>query len=132
MDYAGWWDWQKILNADFPPGPVPSAYAREPVPVVARVVWERDGEEYLDCLAIRWTRTHVLVDLTRTRGCSTIGPWLVARDVRRASASHRLRRLTAGPDRLLQMVRRILIAVRCRLWSSVHRPTTTGIATTIA
>jgi hypothetical protein len=41
--------------------------------VIARVVWETDGEEHIECNAIRWTRTHVLVDLSRDRRCSTIG-----------------------------------------------------------
>jgi hypothetical protein len=83
MDHSGWWDWQAVLNADFPPPPVPARNAREPVPVVARVVWERDGEERVECLAIRWTRTHVLVDLSRDRRCSTVGAWLRADDVKR-------------------------------------------------
>jgi hypothetical protein len=51
--------------------------------VIARVVWENDGEEHIACTAIRWTRTHVLVDLSRDRRSATIGAWLLAQDVRR-------------------------------------------------
>jgi hypothetical protein len=51
--------------------------------VIARVVWEKDGEERIECDAIRWTRTHVLVDLGRARRCSTIGAWLLPQDVKR-------------------------------------------------
>jgi hypothetical protein len=47
-------------------------------------VWERDGEEHIECTAIRWTSTHVLVDLCRDRRCSTIGVWLLADDGRQA------------------------------------------------
>jgi hypothetical protein len=62
---------------------VPGQNAAEPIPVIARVVWEKDGEGHIECDAIRWTRTHVLVDLSRDRRSLTIGGWLLAEDVRR-------------------------------------------------
>lgn len=50
-------------------------------PVRARVVFEHDGEEYLDGLAQRWTKTHVFVVIPDTR--LQIGAlWLRAEDVR--------------------------------------------------
>jgi hypothetical protein len=70
---ATWRYWQEVVNGDFPPPPVPGENVAEPIPVIARVVWETDGEEHIECNAIRWTRTHVLVDLSRDRRCSTIG-----------------------------------------------------------
>lgn len=53
--------------------------------MIAQVVWERDGEEHIKCSAIRWTRTHVLVDFSRDRRSSTIGAWLLTQDVKRCS-----------------------------------------------
>ena len=40
---------------------MPRENVAEPIPVVARIVWEGDGQEHVPCHAIRWTRTHVLV-----------------------------------------------------------------------
>jgi hypothetical protein len=71
------------VNGDFPPPPVPAENVTQPIPVVARIVWTKEGEEHIACDAIRWTRTHVLVDLSRDRRCSTIGVWLPATDVKR-------------------------------------------------
>ena len=73
-----WATWQRIVN-DIG---VHEAPRREPIPVVARVVWATDGEEHVECEAIAWTRTEVLVELRDPR-CATVGAWLPATDVRR-------------------------------------------------
>lgn len=73
--------WQKALNERFP------RHARElrdrpnPIKVVARIVCERDGEEWVPGTAIRRDRNHVLVQIGNRRW-TTIGVWL-AHDVRR-------------------------------------------------
>jgi len=36
---------------------------RDAIPVTARVVWERDGEEWVDGLALRWDSDHVYVEI---------------------------------------------------------------------
>jgi hypothetical protein len=46
-------------------------------------VWADDGEEFIDTMAIRWTRSHVLVHLKDDPRCATIGAWLKPDDVRR-------------------------------------------------
>jgi hypothetical protein len=58
---------------------------RRRIPVVARVVWERAGEETLESVATRWTGTSVFVTPVGRR-CrnGTLGVWLDARDVVRA------------------------------------------------
>ena len=74
--------WQNAVNERFP------KHARElrdqpnPIEVVARIEWERDGEEWVPGTAIRWDRNHVLVRIGDRR-CRTIGVWLAPHDVRR-------------------------------------------------
>jgi hypothetical protein len=73
-----WATWQRIINDTG----VRDAPRREPIPVVARVVWSTDGEEHLPGQAIAWTSSEVLVELRDPR-CATVGAWLPAADVRR-------------------------------------------------
>ncbi|MDN4173899.1 hypothetical protein QWY28_13140 [Nocardioides sp. SOB77] len=55
---------------------------RDPIPVRVRLVFEHDGESYLDGRAQRWTRTHVFVAVSDAR--IKIGAvWVQASDVRR-------------------------------------------------
>ena len=53
-----------------------------PVPIVARVVWETDGEEHIDTVALGWTGQAVYVRLTDPR-CRTNAIWLDGADVER-------------------------------------------------
>jgi hypothetical protein len=56
----------------------------QPMPVVARVVWERDGEEHVDTTALGWTGRDVYVRMPDTRYRFT-AVWLDAADVARCS-----------------------------------------------
>jgi hypothetical protein len=67
--------WQKALNERFPPHARRLEDRSNPIRGVARVVWERDGEEWVPGVAIRWDRQHVLVRLNDRR-CTSIGVWL--------------------------------------------------------
>jgi hypothetical protein len=53
-----------------------------PVPVVARVVWAEDGEEYIETEAAGWTGRDVYVRLPDSRHRLT-SVWLDASDVKR-------------------------------------------------
>jgi hypothetical protein len=53
-----------------------------PVPIVARVVWAHDGEEYIDTVAAGWSGQNVYVRLPDPRYRLT-SVWLNAADVRR-------------------------------------------------
>jgi hypothetical protein len=35
----------------------------QPVPVVVRIVWEHDGEEHIDTVALGWTGQHAYIRL---------------------------------------------------------------------
>jgi hypothetical protein len=74
--------WQKVLNARFPARPRGLADRPDPVRGEARIVWERDGEEWVPATAIRWDRQHVLVRIGDRR-CSALGTWLAPDDFRR-------------------------------------------------
>lgn len=50
--------------------------------MTARVVWERDGAETIDTLAMAYTRDAVLVEITDLR-YRIVGVWLAPGDVRR-------------------------------------------------
>jgi hypothetical protein len=50
---------------------VTEARTRPPVPVHARVVWERAGEERLDGFAMRWSGWSVFVTPVGVRGAAT-------------------------------------------------------------
>ena len=56
---------------------------REPVSVWVRIDWERDGQEWLEGTATRWTNAvFVRVDDRRLRG---FGVWVPSGDVRRTN-----------------------------------------------
>ena len=42
---ATWRYWQEVVNGDFPSPPLPGENVAEPIPVIARILWEKDGEE---------------------------------------------------------------------------------------
>jgi hypothetical protein len=74
--------WQRVLNARFPPHARRLEDRPEPVRGEARVLWERDGEEWVPGTAIRWDRDHVLVRVGDRR-VSAIGVWLAPQDFRK-------------------------------------------------
>jgi hypothetical protein len=77
---VGWSPGQKILNSTG--ARVPEHRLEPPVPIVARIVWEDDGEEQCETTALGWAGRDVYVRVTdpRYRFSAT---WLDAADVRR-------------------------------------------------
>jgi hypothetical protein len=80
--------WQRVLNARFPPHARRLEDRAEPVRGEARAVWERDGEEWVPGVAVRWDRQHVLVRLNDRR-LASVGVWLSPGDFRRVDPSPR-------------------------------------------
>jgi hypothetical protein len=56
------------------------------VPVVVRIVWEHDGEEHIETVALGWTGQHAYIRLPDPRYRFT-AVWLDASDVKRISPS---------------------------------------------
>jgi hypothetical protein len=54
----------------------------QPVPITARIVWDQDGEEYADTVALGWTGRDVYVRMSDTR-YQLRAVWLDAADVTR-------------------------------------------------
>jgi hypothetical protein len=52
------------------------------VPVIVRSVWEHDGEEHIETVALGWTGQAVYVRLADAR-CRTKAIWLDGADVQR-------------------------------------------------
>jgi hypothetical protein len=73
--------WQRATNETWPANPR-SIKEQPRIAVRARVVWDEDGEEWVEGHAIRWTQHHVLVSISDPR-CHTIGFWLAPADVKR-------------------------------------------------
>jgi hypothetical protein len=59
-----WSPGQKILNDT---GRKPEHTFHRPVPIVARIVWEDDGEEFIDTVAAGWSGQNVYVRLPDPR-----------------------------------------------------------------
>lgn len=84
--------WQRILNAHEVPERLSQHDLAIAVPVRARVVWERDGEETLAGVVVATSRVRgqaplVLVHWTGTELRSMIlGAWLAEDDVERIKA----------------------------------------------
>jgi len=74
--------WQRLVNEWPIPARRAQVLAPAPIPVTARLEWERDGVEHLDTVAWAWTTRAVLVELHDPRR-QTIGVWLSAGDVAR-------------------------------------------------
>lgn len=74
--------WQAVVNERPIPARRAQVSAPTPIPVIARVVWERDGVEEIDTVAWGWTTRDVLVELVDPRRF-ILGIWLPSRDVRR-------------------------------------------------
>jgi hypothetical protein len=79
--------WQRALNERWPARPRDLPQQPDPIEVRARVVWERDGEEWVQGKAVRWDQHHVLVQIHDPR-CQTLGFWLPPADVRRAEGTN--------------------------------------------
>ncbi|AEI11799.1 hypothetical protein [Cellulomonas gilvus] len=82
--WAGADRWQALLNEREIP---PSSRQRRltaPIPVRARLVWERDGEEIIETMATHWAGRAVLVR-TSDRRRRFHGVWLDSTDVQRLS-----------------------------------------------
>lgn len=73
--------WQAILNASWPDNPRGLPH-HEPIDVTARIVFEDDGEVWLDGTADRWVGQHVCVELDDPR-LQVRYVWVDAGDVRR-------------------------------------------------
>lgn len=74
---------QAVLNAHpVPPERLQRGWRSEPIPVRARIVWERDGVETLETFANAWTSTLVLINLPDARS-RLRGVWLDPSDVQR-------------------------------------------------
>ena len=81
--------WQSVLNEHCPARPGRFKDHWPGIPVRVRVVWERDGEEYLDGHAVRWDGgEHVYVRIRDTTGrLPGQGVWVKPDDVYRSAAS---------------------------------------------
>ncbi len=81
--------WQRILNGHRVPERGDQHDLPAPVPVRARVVWERDGEEFKDGRVVATSRVRgqvplVLVHWTGAEPrAMTLGAWLAEDDVER-------------------------------------------------
>ena len=71
---------QGILNAL--EAQVPQHTFRQPVPVLVRILWEHDGEEHIETVALGWTGQHAYIRLPDP-GYRFTAVWLDAADVRR-------------------------------------------------
>jgi hypothetical protein len=71
---------QRILNDTG--ARVPDHRLDPPVPIVARIVWEDDGEEYIETEAAGWSEQLVYVRVPDRQSRLT-SVWLAAADVRR-------------------------------------------------
>lgn len=81
------WLYQDALNVEWPPDGVARVLRqRRPVPVMARIVWSDDGEEWVPGQAVKWVRPVVFVQVTdrRVRG---FGLWLPADEVQRTGSA---------------------------------------------
>lgn len=76
--------WQNVTNESWPPGTTARTLrdADHAIKVIARIVFEVDGEQYLAARATRWTRQHVCVAISDPR-LQVSFVWLNPADVRR-------------------------------------------------
>jgi hypothetical protein len=71
---------QVIVNTT--PAKMPQHRLEPPVPITARILWDRDGEEWIETEALGWTGNEVYVRMTDRR-YQLRAVWLDAADVRR-------------------------------------------------
>lgn len=79
--------WQRITNEHWPPAEVARSLKDVPgerqIDIVARLVFEVDGEQHVQGRAVRWTKHHVCVWTSDGR-LQVPYVWLAPSDVRRA------------------------------------------------
>lgn len=76
--------WQRQLNHVREPAPegAPYPHPRREIPVTVRVVWEHDGETWIEGHAYRWNDQCVAVSVFDRR-CMGHSVWVAPADVRR-------------------------------------------------
>jgi hypothetical protein len=75
---------REVLNMHWPPRPVEFRHRRPGIVVRVRVVWQQDGEEYVEGVATRWDADHVYVEV-RDQRLQGNGVWVKPQDVYRRS-----------------------------------------------
>ena len=75
--------WQRPLNARPIPDRRLQRTDRQHIPVLVRIDWDRDGEQWLEAEAIDWVGRDVLVWFERELRLQTHAVWVDAGDVRR-------------------------------------------------
>jgi hypothetical protein len=77
--------WRQVLNMHWPPRPKAFELREPGIPVRVRIVWDLDGEEYLDGVARRWDDGHVYVEINDQTRLQGNGVWVKPQDVYRRS-----------------------------------------------
>ena len=73
----------------WPPQPASFAAHHPGIPVRVRIVWEEDGEEFVEGTVTRWDAGHVYVQLKNTKRLPGNGVWVKPEDVYRATPDPR-------------------------------------------
>jgi hypothetical protein len=76
--------WRDVLNMHWPPEPTVFRRRDKGIAVRVRIVWDRDGEEYVEGVATRWDADHVYVEVIDKR-LQGNGVWVKPCDVYRRS-----------------------------------------------
>ncbi len=74
---------QALTNAHPVPPREQQHWTQTPAPVIARCVWERDGEQRQAGMAVAWTSHLVLVHFEREMRLQVHGAWFAIHDVKR-------------------------------------------------
>ena len=77
--------WRTVLNMHWPARPASFSTHHPGNPVRVRIIWELDGEEFVEGTATRWDADHVYVQLRDTARLQGNGVWVKPTDVYRAS-----------------------------------------------
>ncbi|NEE01153.1 hypothetical protein [Phytoactinopolyspora halotolerans] len=77
---------QAILNEHWPAHPRSFRNHEPGIKVRVRLIWEKDGEEYVRGLARRWDADHVYVEIDDRRR-HALGVWVKPADVYRNSSA---------------------------------------------
>jgi hypothetical protein len=85
-----------VLNMHWPPKPAEFRHRENGITVRVRIVWDRDGEEYVEGVATRWDTDHVYVEI-RDKRLQGKGVWVKPCDVYRASPESVRRTAQRGP-----------------------------------